>query len=64
MKNEETPATAETAETAEAPGAGTANALLPLLRARTWSIGFLALAIVLAVVFAQTMPELFRAAHS
>ncbi|KID30391.1 hypothetical protein HQ32_02645 [Prauserella sp. Am3] len=41
-----------------------AQPLLPLLRARTWSVGFLALAIVLAFVFAQTMPEFFQAAHS
>lgn len=42
----------------EAPGRG-----LPLLRARTWAIGFLLFAIILAIVFSQTMPDFFQAAY-
>ncbi|HEY0543719.1 MAG TPA: hypothetical protein VGD53_35535 [Actinoallomurus sp.] len=36
---------------------------LPLLRARTWAIGFLLVAIALAIVFSLTMADLFRAAY-
>lgn len=36
---------------------------LPLLRARTWAIGFLLVAIALAIVFSLTMANLFRAAY-
>jgi hypothetical protein len=36
---------------------------VPLLRARTWAVGFLLFAIILAIVFSQTMPDFFRAAY-
>jgi hypothetical protein len=36
---------------------------LPLLRARTWAIAFLLVAIALAIVFSLTMADLFRAAY-
>jgi hypothetical protein len=36
---------------------------LPLLRARTWAIGFLLVAIALAIVFSLTMADFFRAAY-
>jgi hypothetical protein len=36
---------------------------LPLLKARTWAIWFLVFAIILAAVFAATMPAFFRAAY-
>ena len=39
------------------------KALLPLLGARTWSIGFLVVAVVLAFVLARTMPDFFQAAY-
>ncbi|MGH3628891.1 MAG: hypothetical protein ACRDRL_15830 [Sciscionella sp.] len=38
-------------------------AALPLLRAGRWAMGFLLIAIALAVVFSQTMPDFFRAAY-
>ncbi|MGH3504887.1 MAG: hypothetical protein ACRDQA_28925 [Nocardioidaceae bacterium] len=37
---------------------------LPLFNAKIWSIGFLVFAIVLAIVFAETMPAFFQAAYN
>lgn len=37
---------------------------LPLYKAKHWAIGFLLFAIVLAVVFGQTMPAFFKAAYN
>lgn len=36
---------------------------LPLLRAGRWAIGFLVIAVALAVVFSLTMPAFFNAAY-
>jgi hypothetical protein len=33
---------------------------LPLLNARTWSLGFLVIAVVLAVIYGLTMPGFFE----
>ena len=50
-------------DTVAGDGRHTSGRGLPLLRARTWAVGFLLFAIILAIVFSQTMPDFFRAAY-